>query len=144
MLHKTEFQESLGPMLRQLIDPCVCLSGSSSLTAMLRVMRICSPFFSLALGSRIFEHLQRMALDNCLLSSVSCPPEAQPPMPHLILELLGLAPVETHVLHALPVCVARIVAFSGDQTLWLTLATALASHGVKDVTVRGGDAAPMA
>jgi hypothetical protein len=142
MPRKVDFQESLGPLLRQLVDPHACLCGLSTMTAMLRVMRMCSPFFSLALGNRIFEHLQRIGLNRSLLSSLGCPPEAQPQLPQLILEVLRLAPLQHHVLHALPLCISRIVAHSGDETLRLTLASALAAHGV--VAVRGSDVAPAA
>lgn len=147
MLRKTDFQESLGPLLRQLVDPRVCLRDLSTMAAMLRVMRMCFPFFSRALGSRICEHLQRIALDKSLLSSVGCPPEAQPLLPHLILEVLGLAQLEPHMLHALPVLVARIVAHSGDQSLWPTLAATLASHGARGLASpdgHGDNVAPLA
>lgn len=128
IIQKDDFQVALCPLLRKLVNHRVCLRGPSTLTAMLRVLRICAPFFNHALGNRLFEHLCLVAHDPTVLSLVGCPAEAQGQQLMLILEVMRATALSSRVLQALAECIQRIVEHTGQKALLGAVEELLAAH----------------
>ena len=127
-IKKSDFQSALSPLLRRFATTSVCLRDNRTLTAMLRVIRLCAPFFNDTMGNRLFHYLERIADQPTLLAQLGCSDDDRAQIPLLLLEVMRVATLSPGVVASLPGCVERIAASTGDFAFHRTLPSVLAAH----------------
>ena len=127
-IRKADFQGALSPLLRRFATNSVCLRDKRTLTAMMRVIRLCAPFFNDTLGNRLFHYLERIVYKPTLLAELGCSDEDRAQIPLLLLEVMRVATLSPRVVESLPGCVERIAVSTGDFAIRHTLPSVLAAH----------------